>query len=67
MWKGLPPEENEWLTESKLKNATDVVQDYLNELSNKGRSAARVGRPDSVAAQGDDAVSQDKTHSRYSC
>ena len=29
-WKGLPPaEENEWLTESKLKNATDVAQDYL--------------------------------------
>ena len=42
----LVSEENEWLPESKLKNATDVVQDYLNELSNKGRPAARVGRPD---------------------
>ena len=56
-WRGLPPEENEWLTASKLKNATDVVQDYLNELSNRGRQAARVGRPDSAAAQGGNAVS----------
>ena len=56
-WRGLPPEENEWLTASKLKNATDVVQNYLNELSNRGRQAARVGRPDSAAAQGGNAVS----------
>ena len=64
-WKGLPPEENEWLTASKLKNATDVVQDYLEELSNKGRPAARVGRPDSALAQGDSAVNQDdKTDSQ---
>ena len=62
-WKGLPPEEHEWLTGSKLKNATDVVQDHLNELSRKGRPAARVGGPDSVAAQADNAVSQDKTDS----
>jgi len=57
-WKGLPPEENEWLTASKLKSATDVVQDYLDELSNRDRQAARVGRPDSAAAQGDNAVSK---------
>jgi hypothetical protein len=57
-WKGLPPEENEWLTASRLKNATDVVQDYLDELSNRDRQAARVGRPDSAAAQGDNAVSK---------
>ncbi len=56
-WKGLPPAGNEWLTASKLKNATDVVQDYLDEPSNRGRQAARVGRPDSAAAQGDNAVS----------
>ena len=56
-WRGLPPEENEWLTASKLKNATDVVQDYLNELSNRGRQAATVGRPDNAAAQGGNAVS----------
>jgi len=56
-WKGLPPEENECLTASKLKNATDVVQDYLDELSNRGRQAARVGRPGSAAAQGDSTVS----------
>ena len=46
------------------KNANDVVQDYLNELSSKGRPAARVGRPDSVAAQGNIAVSQNKTDSQ---
>ena len=45
-WKGLPPEENEWLTASKLKNAADVVQDYLDDLSNNSRPAARVGRPE---------------------
>ena len=50
-WKGLPPEENEWLTASKLKNAADVVQDYLDDLSNKSRPAARVGRPESAVAQ----------------
>ena len=48
-WSGLPPEENERLTAGKLKNATDVVQDYPNELSNRGRQVA--------AAQGDNAVS----------
>ena len=65
-WKGLPPKENEWLIESKLKHATDVMQDYLNELSNKGRpfASSRVGGPDSVSAQGDNAVSQDKTGSQ---
>jgi len=40
----------------KLKNATDVVQDYLDELSNRGKQAAEVGRPDSAAAHGDNAV-----------
>ena len=50
-WKGLPPEENEWLTASKLQNAADVVQDYLTELSDRGRPAARVGKPDSAAVQ----------------
>ena len=34
-----------------------MVQDYLNELSNRGRQASRVGRPDRAAAQGDNAVS----------
>jgi hypothetical protein len=56
-WKGLPPEDNEWLTASKLKDVTYVVQDCLDELSNRGRQAAGVGRPDSAAAQGDNAVS----------
>ena len=38
------------MTASKLKNAADVVL-MLTELSNKGRAAARVGRPDSVTVQ----------------
>lgn len=50
-WRGLPPEENEWLSASKLRNATDVLQDYLDELSKDSRPAARVGRPDSAVAQ----------------
>ncbi|DBA74919.1 TPA: hypothetical protein ACH3X2_14289 [Trebouxia sp. C0005] len=50
-WRGLPSIENQWLTASRLKNATDVVQAYLNGLSDKGRAAARVGRPDGAAAQ----------------
>ncbi len=33
------------------------MQDYLDELSNRDRQAARVGRPDSAAAQGGNAVS----------
>ena len=39
------------LTASKLKDASDVVQDYLDELSSRARQAAGVGRPDSAAAQ----------------
>ena len=33
------------LIASKLQNADDVVQDHLTEISNRGRPAARVGRP----------------------
>ncbi len=57
-WNGLPPEENEWLTASKLKNGTDIVQGYLDELSNRGMQAARVGMPVSAASQGDNAVNE---------
>ena len=39
------------LTASKLQNAADVVQDYLTELSNIGRPAARIGRPANAAVQ----------------
>ena len=31
-WRGMGPEENEWLSEHKLKNAVDAVQSYLNGL-----------------------------------
>lgn len=37
------PEENEWSSASKLRHAADVVQDYMDGLSNKSRLAARVG------------------------
>ena len=41
-----------WLSASKLRNAADVVQDYLDELSKESAGpAARVGRPDSAVAQ----------------
>ena len=36
---------------SKLGNAADAVQDYLDDLKNKGRTAARVGRPVSAVDQ----------------
>ena len=49
---------NEWLTASKLENGTDIVQGYLDELSNRGMQAARVGMPVSAATQGDNAVNQ---------
>ena len=47
-WRGLPPEENDWLPASKLRNAADVVQHYLNDSNSVTRPAARVGRPDSA-------------------
>ena len=43
-WKGMGPEDREWLSETKLSNAADLVQDYLQGLQAKGRSALRVGR-----------------------
>ena len=48
--EGLPPEDREWLFASKLRNAADVVQYYLDELSKESRPAGRVGRPDSAMA-----------------
>ena len=57
-WKGLSPEENEWLTAINLKNGTAVVQGYLDELSNRGMQAARVDMPVSAATQGGNAVNQ---------
>ena len=31
-WKGMGPEDREWLSENKLRNAADLVQDYLQGL-----------------------------------
>ena len=62
-WQGLPPAENEWLTGSKLKNAADVEQNYLDELNNKGRPVARVGRPNAIANEASDYAASDDAHS----
>ena len=43
-WKGMGPEDREWLSENKLRNAVDLVQDYLQGLQASGRSAPRIGR-----------------------
>ena len=42
-WKGMGPEENEWFSEHKLKNAADAVQDFHNNLRSQGRPAPRLG------------------------
>ncbi|KAL3132319.1 hypothetical protein ABBQ32_008897 [Trebouxia sp. C0010 RCD-2024] len=43
-WKGMGPEDREWLSENKLSNAADLVQDYLQGLQASDRSAPRVGK-----------------------
>ena len=43
-WKGMGPEDRKWLSETKLSNVADLVQDYLQGLQATGRSALRVGR-----------------------
>ncbi len=43
-WKGLGPEERQWLSEHRLKNAADAVQNYLNGLQSQARTAPRVGK-----------------------
>ncbi len=42
------PEQNEWLSEHKLKNAADAVQSYLNGLQSKTRQAPMLGKPTSL-------------------
>ena len=49
-WRGRGREEDEWLFDNELSNAADAVQDYLDGLRHKDRPAARVGKPDEVAA-----------------
>ncbi len=43
-WQGLPPEENECMTASRLKIAVDVVQAYLHELKTKGQTCCKSGQ-----------------------
>ncbi|DBB13343.1 TPA: hypothetical protein ACH3X3_005078 [Trebouxia sp. C0006] len=43
-WKGTGPEERAWLSELKLKNAADVVQEYWDRLQSLARSAPRPGK-----------------------
>ena len=44
-WEGMGPEHSEWLRDSDLTNAAELVQDYLDTLEPQDRPAARVGRP----------------------
>ena len=44
-WKGMGPEHSEWLRDSELTNAAELVQDYLDTLEPKDWVAACVGRP----------------------
>jgi hypothetical protein len=43
-WKGMGPEECAWLSEHKLKNAADVVQEYWDRLQSLVRPAPRPGK-----------------------
>ncbi|DBA89848.1 TPA: hypothetical protein ACH3X2_14250 [Trebouxia sp. C0005] len=47
-WKGIcacmKPEDSEWLSKNKLKNAADLVKDNVQGLQAFGRTAPRVGR-----------------------
>ncbi len=43
-WKGRGPEERAWLSEHKLKNAADVVQEYRDRLQSLTRPAPRPGK-----------------------
>ena len=40
------PEDREWLSQNKLSNAADLVQDYLQGLQASGRRAPRVASTD---------------------
>ncbi len=48
--KGMGPEHSEWLRDSDLTNAAELVQDYLDTLEPQDRPAARVGRPNPPTA-----------------
>ena len=39
------PEYNEWLCDSDLTNAAELVQEYLDTLEPQDKPAAHVGRP----------------------
>ena len=39
------PEHSEWLRDSDLTNAAELVQEYLDTLEPQDRPAAHVGRP----------------------
>ena len=68
-WRGLPPHEDEWLPVSKLRNAAESVQDYLDELHKQSRPAARVGRPESAVAKAiqDTAAADNVVTARPAC
>ena len=57
-WKGMGPEDREWLSEHKLKNAADLVQEYLQGLQASGRSAPRIGKASTDVPVGDNVPRQ---------
>ena len=57
-WKGMRPEDREWLSEHKLKNAADLVQEYLQGLQASGRSAPRIGKASIDVPAGDNVPRQ---------
>ena len=57
-WKGMGPEDREWLSEHKLKNAADLVQEYLQDLQASGRSAPRIGKASTDVPVGDNIPGQ---------
>ena len=52
-WKGMGPGDREWLSEHKLKNAADLVQEYLQDLQASGRIAPCIGKASTDVPVGD--------------
>ena len=60
-WKGMGPEHSEWLRDSDLTNAAELVQDYLDTLEPQDRPAAHGGRPTPSTASESQVIPSDTT------
>ena len=65
-WKGMGPEHSEWLRDSDLTNAAELVQDYLDTLEPQDRPAAHVGRPTPPTATESQVIPSDTAGARVS-